>query len=263
MLCEGNMQKIALITGASSGIGRAFAYELARTGYSLVLVARRETRLREIKESIKQQYMVSVEYFVADLSCLENAKEVFGHFKRVDLLINAAGIGNMGDITELSLEQEQQMIDLNVKSLQYLTSVYGREMAKRSNGSIINIASTAAFTAFPNFAVYAATKAFVLSYTEAVSKELETMNVHVMALCPGAADTEFFNIEKKKILQGRVGELPLMMEPQRIAKEALVALQHKKRLYIPGFRHRLFTLIVKLLPREMLLTLIYRYMKME
>lgn len=257
------MQKIALITGASSGIGRAFAYELAGAGYSLVLVARRETRLRNSKESIEQQYRVPVEYFAADLSCLENAKEVFSRFTSIDLLINAAGIGDMGDINELSLEQEQKMIDLNVKSLQYLTGAYGREMAKKNKGSIINIASTAAYTAFPNFAVYAATKAFVLSYTEAVSKELETMNVHVMALCPGAADTEFFNVEKKKVLQGRVGELPLMMEPQRIAREALVALEHKKRVYIPGLRHRLFTLLLKLIPREILLALIYRYMKIE
>lgn len=255
-------QKIALITGASSGIGRAFAYESAKEGYSLVLVARREAKLREIKESIEQQYGVSVEYCVADLGYLEDAKKIFSYYKRVDLLINAAGSGVMGATVDLSLEQEQKMIDLNIKSLQYLTSVYGRKMAEQNAGSIINVASTSAFTAFPNFAVYAATKAFVLSYTEAVSKELEAMNVHVMALCPGAVDTDFFDVEKKRILQGRVGNLPLMMEPQRIAKEALTALKYKKRVCIPGFRHRLFTLILKFMPREILLNLLCRYMKL-
>jgi len=253
--------KTALITGASSGFGKAFAYELAKEGYSLILTARRENRLREIQQDIVKEYPVSVEYVVIDLGSPDAPEEIFNRYPDIELLINSAGVGVIGNIFSLSLDQEQQMIDLNIKSLHLLTRIYAVEMTRKKFGGIINIASTSSFFPHPNFAVYAASKAFVLSYTEAVSKELEGTNVHLMALCPGAAYTEFFDKDKMDKLQRKAGKLPLMMYPERIVHEAFTAFKKKKRVFIPGLRHRIFNFLVKLIPREVLLNMVFRYLK--
>ncbi|WP_223067239.1 SDR family NAD(P)-dependent oxidoreductase [Paenibacillus caui] len=179
------------------------------------------------------------------------------------LVINSVGFGIIGDLHQIPLETEQEMIDVNVKALHYFTKAYGLEMAKRRDGGIINIASTASFISMPNFNVYAATKAFVLSFTEAVSKELQKDHVHVMALCPGPAYTEFFDIEKMNELKKKARNIPLMMQPERVVREAIYAFEKKKRICIPGVRNKLLKWIYGLIPRETILTILYRYMRVN
>lgn len=257
------MPKTALITGASSGFGKIFAYELAKKDFSLVLIARREDRLEAIKEDIEKTFDVSVQHLAKDLSSIENTKEVFETFKDVDIVINSAGFGVIGDLYQISLEKEQEMIDLNVKALHYLTKAYGLEMSRRKAGGIINIASTASFISMPNFNVYAATKAFVLSFTEAISKELQKENVHVMALCPGPSYTEFFDVEKMNELNKRAQNIPFMMKPERVVREAIHAFEKKKRICIPGMRNKILNFFYKIIPRETTLTILYRFMKVK
>lgn len=254
-------KKTALITGASSGFGEIFAYELAKKGFSLVLIARREDKLQAIKADIESKHQVFVQYMAKDLRLLENAKEVFETFRDVDMVINSAGFGTIGDTFQISPEEEQDMIDLNVKALHYLTKAYGLEMSKRKEGGIMNIASTSSFMPMPNFNVYAATKAFVLHFTEAISKELQKEHVHVMALCPGPAYTDFFDIVKMKELQQRAFGIPLMMKPERVVKEALRAFENKKRRCIPGLRNRIMRFVLMMIPREVVLAILYRFMK--
>jgi short-subunit dehydrogenase len=185
-----------LITGASSGIGSAFAQRAAAAGAELVLVARRAAALEGLAETLRARHHASVHVMPADLAApgaaarLHAALQAQG--RHIDVLINNAGIGVHGDLVAASLDTVASQIQLNVTALAELTTALLPDMVERGHGSILNIASTAAFQAIPHMAVYAATKSFVLSFTRALWAETRHTGVTVLAVCPGATDTEFF-----------------------------------------------------------------------
>jgi len=189
-----------LITGASSGIGAAFARKLAKRGRNVLLVARSEDKLIALCNEIGRVSGIRAQYIVSDLTATDAAATLFEETQKrgldVEMLINNAGFGSMGDFATLDHERELEMIDLNVKSLVDLTYRFLIPMRERRQGTIINVASTAGFQAVPFMATYAATKAFVLSFSQALWEENRSHGIHVLALCPGVTDTNFFAASK-------------------------------------------------------------------
>src|SRR5712664_3411634 len=185
-----------LITGASSGIGEAFARKLAALGHNLLLVARSEDKLITLCNEVGRARGIRAQYVAIDLSEPEAPARLFEETKsrdlQIDFLINNAGFGSMGDFAKLPLDLELKMIELNVRSLVELTHRFLQPMRERKGGTIINVASTAGFQGVPFMATYAATKAFVLSFSEGLWEENRTRGIKVMALCPGVTDTNFF-----------------------------------------------------------------------
>lgn len=187
--------KATLITGASSGIGEAFARRLAAEGHNLVLVARSENKLRELCDELKNKHNVTCHFVAVDLTEFEADKQLFEETEKndieVDWLINNAGFGSMGDFAELELDRELQMIDLNISALVALTHRYLAKMRERKSGTIINVSSAAGFQPIPFMATYAATKSFVTSFSEAIAEENRPLGIQVLALCPGSTETNF------------------------------------------------------------------------
>src|SRR5258708_2983332 len=185
-----------LITGASSGIGEVFARKLAARGNNLLLVARSEDKLINLCNELGRSKSIRAQYVALDLSERDAPARLFGEAQNrgleIDFLINNAGFGSMGEFTKLDLDHELNMIDLNVRSLVELTHRFLVPMRERKRGSIINVASTAGFQAVPFMATYAATKAFVLSFSEALAEENRPFGIKIMALCPGLTETSFF-----------------------------------------------------------------------
>lgn len=185
----------ALITGASAGIGAAFAQELATRQTNLILVARSEAKPQQLAQQL-QQYKIQVDIVVQDLTEPKAAKTVFDIVTEkgltIDLLINNAGFGEYGDFAELDGEQQVKMIQLNILALVDLTHHFLPGMRQRRSGGIINMCSVAAFQPMPYFSVYAASKAFVLSLSEALWAENQSYGVHIIAVCPGPTETNFF-----------------------------------------------------------------------
>lgn len=186
---------IALITGASSGLGRSFAKILARRGFNLVLTARRRPRLVELKEELTEKYGVKVKILCHDLAETDECKALFEEVDRVniDILINCAGFGVFGKFAETDLDRELEMIDVNVKAVHILTKLFLQKFTKRGHGYILNIASLAGFMAGPWFSSYYASKNYVLQLTKAIYEELriQKSNVYIGAFCPGPVKTEF------------------------------------------------------------------------
>ena len=182
------MNKTALITGASCGLGKKFAELFAKRGYALVLTARSKGKLYTIAHMLKEQYGVPVEVYPADLTKREDVRQLcdFTVSKKIqiDVLINNAGFGDWGAFATADAEKQDQMIQCNIAALTALTHFYLQEMLGRNKGWILNVSSVAAFEPGPLMSVYYATKAFVLSFTEALSVELEGTGVHISALCP-------------------------------------------------------------------------------
>jgi uncharacterized protein len=189
------MGKTALITGASSGIGKDLAYIHAEHGGDLVLVARREDRLNDIKKELEDKHPVNVSVITKDLSKIESAQEVYDEVKsaniEVDYLINNAGFGGSGKFYQRPWEQDLAMIQLNIISLSALTRLFLPDFVERNSGKILNISSTASLMPGPLQAVYFATKAYVTSFSNALAGELHESNVTVTALLPGPTETEF------------------------------------------------------------------------
>jgi len=188
--------KVTLITGASGGIGEEFARRLAAEGHNLVLVARSEKALHELCDELMLKHKIMAHYFVADLIEHEAELTVFEetekHGFEVDWLINNAGFGAYGDFATVALEKQTAMIELNIRSLLALTHRYLPAMRERRRGTIINVSSAAGFQPLPYMAVYAATKSFVTSFSEAIAEENREYGIQVMALCPGSTKTNFF-----------------------------------------------------------------------
>ena len=237
----------AVVTGASSGIGLAFARELARRGYRVLAVARRRDRLEGVVTEAAE-HGGNVAALAADLGTAEGLKLVVGRLAslgKIDLLINNAGIATSGNFQGSSLEQELFAIRLNVDAVMTLTRAVLGEMLRRGNGAIINLASVVAFQPFPHFAVYAASKAFVLSFTEALAEEVKGTGVRVLALCPGAAKTEM-NVFSQN--EGLLGKLPSLSADQ-IVRAALRGVEGGRAVKIVGWLNRMLVFQNRFLPR--------------
>ena len=192
--------KNVLITGASSGIGKELAFVFAENGFNLILVARRSDNLQIIKTDIQSLHQVAVHIITQDLSSIISAETVFNEVEKlgllVDVLINNAGFGINTSFDEMDVEQESHMLILNIVTLTKLSRLFGNSMITQGSGHIINIASTAAFQAVPSFSSYAASKAYVLSFSEAIEYELKPKGVKVTTICPGATQSEFASVAK-------------------------------------------------------------------
>ena len=189
--------KNVLITGASSGIGLAMAKDFANRGANLILTARSEDKLMQLAKDLSGKG-IKTHVFIEDISLPNSAQKLFNQVNaaelEVDVLVNNAGYGRWGNFDECPMEDYENMVHLNVTSLTELSYLFVDQMVKRGSGGIINVASTAAFFPIPYSAVYAATKAYVLSLSEALNFEYSKKGVHVMAVCPGATETKFINV---------------------------------------------------------------------
>ena len=238
-----------LITGASSGIGEVFARKLASRGRNVLLVARSEDKLIALCNELGRINRIRAQYVAIDLSKPESPASLFTEVEKrelvIDMLINNAGFGSMGDFTKLDLARELNMIDLNMKSLVDLTYRFLVPMRARKQGTILNVASTAGFQAVPYMATYAATKAFVLSFSEALWEENRLHGVHVMALCPGVTETGFFDAAKIQMPPMRAAETP-----EDVVDTALRGLARKKSHIISGWSNFLMVETERLVPRS-------------
>ncbi len=248
--------KTALITGASGGIGKEFAQLFAENGYNLVLVARSEDKLKRIANELESQYKITVIILAEDLAKPNTASKLYAEVKKrgiiIDTLINNAGFGDFQDFVEEDLNTVKEMLQLNVTTLTELTSLFVKEMKARNNGKILNIASTAAFQPLPKFAVYAATKAYVLHFTEALHYELRNTAIKVSVLCPGPTSTGFnkrANAEKLNFLKNG-------MSPQVVAQTGHKGLMKNKMTIIVGFKNKLMSLSRTIPSRSLLVKMI-------
>ena len=243
----------ALITGASNGIGLAFAKIHASKGGNLVLVARNKTKLDELKAAWEQQYNISVHTIGKDLSQLNAAQEVYTETStkniQIDYLINNAGFGDFGMFVETDWAKEYQMINVNITTLTQLTKLYLQDMVKRGSGKIMNVASTAAFQSGPTMAVYYATKAYVLHFSEAIDNEVRDHGVTVTTLCPGATESGFqaaAAMEESNLVKGK--KLPTS---EKVAVYGYDAMMKGKTVAIEGFMNRVLANSVRFIPRAL------------
>ncbi len=243
-------RRTAVITGAWSGIGRELGFLFARDGYDLVLVARSGAKLAELAEQLKRQHGTSVWVLAKDLSNPAAPDEIYSELAArsvtVDVLVNNAGFGTRGPFWETSLAAELEMMHVNMVALTHLTKLFLKGMLDRRSGKILNVASTAGFQPGPLMAVYYATKAYVLSFTEALSNELKGFGVSVTALCPGPTETGFSQragMGDSRLFRGGT------MDARTVAQIGYRALMQGKPVVIPGLRNRLLAFSVRLAPR--------------
>jgi uncharacterized protein len=238
----------ALITGASGGIGEALARELAAGGHDLVLVARNEDKLRTLAVELAAKHSISADVVAADLGAGGAlATQLDG--RQIDVLVNNAGFGDFGEFHQADPAKISQMVALNVATLTDLTRALLPAMVARGSGKVLNVASTAAFMPGPLMAVYYATKAYVLSFSEAVAYELRKTGVTVTALCPGPVASGFqagADMGDSKLVKGRT-----LMTAATCAKIAVKAMNAGKPMVIAGFKNKLLAMSPKFMPRRM------------
>ncbi len=241
---------IAMVTGASSGIGEELAKNLASRGFNLILVARRGERLKEIKDKLTSIFDVKVKIICADLSVTSECVRLYEEVKgvRIDILINNAGFGLFGRFEETDLDRELEMIDVNIKAVHILTKLFLRDFSKRNYGYILNVASIAGFMAGPLMAAYYASKNYVLQLSRAVSQELKQnkVNVYVGALCPGPVDTEFNRMAGAEFAVGGASA-------SEVADYALNEMFKGKNVIIPKKEMKALALAAKVLPSKWML----------
>lgn len=241
----------ALITGASSGIGEAFARKLGARGRNVLLVARSEDKLISLCNELGRTNSIRVQHVAIDLSLPESAAKLFEETQKrglvIDMLVNNAGFGSFGDFAKLPLARELNMIDLNIKALVELTHRFLIPMRERKQGTIINVASTAGFQPVPFMANYAATKAFVLSFSEALWEENRPHGVHVMALCPGVTETNFFEAARSERPPARVAQ-----SPEEVVEAALRGLRRGKSQVVSGWTNFFMIEAERLVPRSLI-----------
>ncbi|WP_107670120.1 SDR family oxidoreductase [Cyanothece sp. BG0011] len=252
------VMKTALITGASSGIGQAFAEELATRQTNLILIARSQDKLYRLAKHLQDKTSIKVEVMVQDLTEPQAGQKVYDWVQNkglsVDLLINNAGFGDYGPFCERDLSRQLDMIQLNVKVLVELTHLFLSQMQQRGEGSIINVSSIAGFQPLPYLSIYAATKAFVLNFTEALWAENKDKGIKCLALCPGPTESDFFESAKfpQSFQNKNNGNLT---SATTVVKDALKALENNQSNVVTG---GMFNSVIvnstRFLPREFLLS---------
>src|SRR6185369_14612185 len=249
-----------LITGASSGIGAAFARKLAARGRNVLLVARSEDKLIALCNELGRLTSIRAQYIGLDLQQPDAAAQLFEETKKreleIDMLINNAGFGSMGDFAKLDVNRELEIIQLNIRALVDLTHRFLQPMRERKRGTIINVASTAGFQAVPYMATYAATKAFVLSFSEALWEENRAHGIKVMALCPGVTETNFFEAARGHKPPARVSQTP-----EEVVDTALRGLARGRSHIISGWTNFLMTQSERLAPRSLITRVAGRMMR--
>lgn len=244
--------KVTLITGASGGIGAAFARQLAKEGHNLLLIARSAQKLKVLSEQLSQQYNITAHYLAIDLAQTGSdevvAAEVRNKNLHVDWLINNAGVGSGGDLLEYTMEEYRNMMHLNMDAMVALTHQFLPAMRARRSGTIINVGSMAGFNAIPYMNVYAATKGFVMYFTEALWEENRLYNIHAMLLCPGATETGFFDAAKIGSERKSSFSTKKMETPEQVVAAALKGLRKKPMLTISGFQNKVMKALIRFIP---------------
>ena len=246
----------ALITGASGGIGAAFAVELAKRQHNLILVARSEAKMQQLAAQLQQDFKVLVEIIVQDLTAPGATTAVFDAVVQkgwtVDLLVNNAGFGDYGAFADRPLAKQVEMIQLNIVALVELSHLFLSEMRQRRSGSIINVASIAAFQPMPYLSIYAATKAFVLSFSEALWAENKDLGIRVLAVCAGPTESDFFKAAEFPVgLASSSGQK--LVSADEVVRDALKALDKKESNVVTGgFLNQIIVNMPRFMPRELL-----------
>lgn len=244
--------KVTLITGASGGIGEAFARQLAKDGHHLLLVARSADKLKALSEQLSQQYNITAHYLAIDLAKSGSdqlvANAVLEKDLQVDWLINNAGIGGGGDFLEYSPDDYFNMMHLNMDAMIALTHRFLPAMRARKTGTIINVGSMAGFNGIPYMNVYAATKGFVMYFTQALWEENRLYNIQTMLLCPGATETGFFDAAKIGKERKRFFSSKKMETPEQVVAAAMKGLSKHSMLTISGFQNKLMKSILRFIP---------------
>lgn len=237
----------ALITGASSGIGLAFAHVFAREGYDLFLVARDSDALAQAASRIHKDHGVTVRFISLDLTAPDAAKKVFSAVKGdVDVLVNNAGVGLYGLFEDTNWSREESLLSLNIDCVTQLSKLAVKHMRKRGSGCILNVSSVAAFLPGPYMSVYYASKAYVLSFSLALSEELRGSGVSVTCVCPGPTHSGFAqaaDADRSSLFSGN------LMAPGEVAEVGYQALMREKRFVVVGWRNKVNVFLTRLLPR--------------
>lgn len=255
ILLKLNKFRWALITGASSGIGKEFAVQLAKKGLNVVLVGRNNQALTEVANEIHSVSNSSSVIVQSDLSKEKDVEALIENLSRfnIDILVNNAGVGLYGDFINHSWEDYESMINLNILALTKLSYHYAKIFSKKNSGGIINIASMAGFMPIPHFSVYAATKSYVYSFSISLWAELKDKNVQVLCVAPGTTETKFF--ERAKMTPAKS-----MMKPKDVVEGALKAFEKKQPLYVPGFTNKLsYHLIRRLISDKFAAKMLVKY----
>jgi short-subunit dehydrogenase len=248
--------KTALVTGASTGIGYELAKLLAQDGYNLILVSRDQAKLVKVAAELEASHQCRAAVLAKDLTVAGTPDEIFEMLQQnsiqLDVLVNNAGFGGLGPFHRMDMQKVLDMIQLNVTALVHLTRLVVPDMVARGKGYILNIASTAAFQPGPYMAVYYATKAFVVSFSEAVESELKGTGVSVTTLCPGPTKTEFH--ARAGMQHSRLGKSFFIMEAGPVARIGYDAMLARKRTVIAGVKNRMLAFVAsRLVPKKLLL----------
>ena len=241
-----------LITGASSGIGEEFAHRYAAQKHDLVLVARTESKLQALAEKLRAEHGITVTVIPCDLTAPDAAERLWEETNRagleIDVLVNNAGFGTHGDVADDNPDRLEQEVRLNCLTLTGLTARYLPTMRERKTGTIINIASTAAFQPLPHMAVYGATKAFVLSFTEALWSETRKDGIRVLAVCPGSTDTPFFEHSGEGVVVGK------LRSTRQLLDNTMRALKTNKPSFVDGLGNAIVArFAVRVMPKRIIL----------
>jgi uncharacterized protein len=254
--------KTALVTGASSGIGRALAENFAQDGYHLVLAARGVAKMEALAVELQKKFDVKVTVIAADLETADGAQQLHAEIKRRNIVISAlannAGYGNFGEFKDSALSTELAMMQLNMTALVVLTKLFMPDLLA-TKGKVLNVASIAAFQPGPYMAVYYATKAFVLSFSEAIAEELDGTGVTVTALCPGLTASGFQ--DKADMNQSALVKGKKMPTSEEVAALGYQAMQRGQRVYVPGVQNWLFTQSVRFTPRSIVTAMVKKLSK--
>jgi len=249
-------RKVALITGASSGIGRDFARELCKMGYNLVLVARDKEKLENLQIELSKNTNCDIKIISMDLANSKNCKDLYDLVGSVDILINNAGFGAFGNFAETDLEKEIDMINTNITAVHILTKLFLKDMKEKKSGYILNVSSIASFMPGPLMAGYYASKAYVTRLSEAIREELrkEKSNVRISILCPGPVNTNFNDVANVKFnLQSLTSEY--------VAKYAIKKMFNNKFLIVPGIKIKILKFITKISPNNLTVKFVYKMQK--
>jgi uncharacterized protein len=256
------MKQTALITGASSGIGRELARICAREGHNLVITARREENLLQLKQELEKNHPVSVELFVCDLMDLDSPENLFRFTQekgiQIDILVNNAGVGDYGFFQETDWERQQAIIELNIRALTHLTHLYLPGMASAGTGKVLNISSMAGFLPGPLMSVYYASKNYVTAFSEALANELKPTGVTVTVLCPGPTKSEFQ--QKANMQKSRLFDMFPVPGSAEVSEYGYRAMMKGKRVAVYGLHNRFLVSIMGLFPRH-LVTAIARFIQ--
>jgi short-subunit dehydrogenase len=243
-------RKLAAITGASSGIGRALALEFAACGFDLLLIGRDRDAFEAVEEEFEDDYGVKTQIFITDLADGRAVDKLAASFKNVDILVNNAGFGVKGDFAETDLDDELKMLDVQITAMLKLTKAVLPGMIARKTGRILNIASVYSFSPVPKQSVYSACKAFMLSFSSALREEVKDKGITVTVVCPGITQTEFRN------RAGIADKKNSGMTAEAVARIAVEATLKGKHIVVPGAQNRFFVFLARHLPQKLMVRLV-------